>query len=135
MKRKDINTIDNLKTFIEEWEKENPDRLEDTCNVVRSICQQNNWVYTQDSEIEYDDEDFATDGDYILSLVSIGWHVFENNGQDIKYNGTWITIREDGKNYYVDFNTGLGPGIYPKADWTLKRLSKIKLIFIKKINR
>lgn len=32
-----------------------------------------------------------------------------------------VSIREDEENYYIDFNTGLGEGIYPKADWTLEK--------------
>lgn len=44
--------------------------------------------------------------------------------QNINYNGTDIMVREDGENYYIDFNTGLGEGIYPKADWTLEKAIK-----------
>lgn len=32
-----------------------------------------------------------------------------------------VAVREDKNNYYVNFNTGLGEGIYPKADWTLQK--------------
>ena len=39
----------------------------------------------------------------------------------IEYNGREITVREDGDNWYVNFNTGLGEGIYPKKDWTLQK--------------
>ena len=35
-----------------------------------------------------------------------------------------VTVREDSDNFYVDFNTGLGEGIYPKADWTLEKSIK-----------
>lgn len=35
-----------------------------------------------------------------------------------------VSIREDEDNWYVDFNTGLGEGIYPKADWTLEAAIK-----------
>lgn len=35
------------------------------------------------------------------------------------YKGRDITVREDAENYYVDFCTGLGEGIYPKTDWDL----------------
>lgn len=38
-----------------------------------------------------------------------------------EYKGTTVYTREDEDNYYVDFNTGLGEGIYPKADWTLDK--------------
>lgn len=120
MKKNDIITLDDLKVFLTSYQEENPE--DDCCELVRGICKENGWIYTPDSEgISYDDEDFATDGEHILSLVSEGWQVFENNGQDIEHNGATITVREDGENYYVNFNTGLGDGIYPKADWTLEK--------------
>lgn len=123
MKKEDISTLDDLKVFLTAYQEENPE--DDCCELVRGICKANGWVYTADSEsISYDDEDYATDGEHILSFVSTGWQVFENNGQDINHNGKDITVREDGDNYYVDFNTGLGEGIYPKADWTLEKAIK-----------
>lgn len=118
MKKNVFNTLDDLKVFLEDWCEKNPE--DDCCELVRSICEKNGWVYTSDSDIDYDDEDFVTDGDYILSYYD-GWQLYENNGQDIEYNGREITIREDGKNWYVNFNTGLGEGIYPKVDWTLEK--------------
>ena len=36
------------------------------------------------------------------------------------YNGFEVEVREDSENYYVDFGTGAGEGIYPKSDWTLE---------------
>lgn len=122
MKKEDINTLDDLKVFLTAYQEENPE--DDCCELVRDICKENRWIYTDDSSIGYDDEDFATDGEHILSLVSTGWQIFENNGQDINHNGTDITVREDDDNYYVNFNTGLGEGIYPKADWTLEKAIK-----------
>ena len=32
-----------------------------------------------------------------------------------------VSIREDEKYWYVDFQTGLGKGIYPKEDFTLEK--------------
>ena len=32
-----------------------------------------------------------------------------------------ISVREDSENWYVNFNTGLGEGTYPKEDWTLEK--------------
>lgn len=32
-----------------------------------------------------------------------------------------VSIREDEKYWYVDFNTGLGEGVYPKEDFTLEK--------------
>ena len=119
MKKEDINTLDDLKLFLTDYQEENPEY--DCCELVRGICKENGWIYTDDSSIGYADEDFATDGDHILSLTSNGFEVFPNEGQDINYNDTYITVREDGENFYVDFNTGLGEGIYPKADWTLDK--------------
>lgn len=123
MKKEDIKSLDDLKVFLTAYEKENPE--DDMCELIRNICHENGWIYTADSDfIDYDDEDFVTDGKQILSLVSIGWQIFENNGLSLNYNGIDITIREDINNIYVDFNTGLGEGIYPKADWTLNRAIK-----------
>ncbi len=122
MKKEDINTLDDLKVFLTAYQEENPE--DDCCELVRDICKENGWIYTDDSSIGYDEEDFATDGEHILSLTSNGFEVFLNDGQDINYNGTDITVREDDENFYVNFNTGLGEGIYPKADWTLDKAIK-----------
>lgn len=123
MKIEDIIRLYDLQVFLTDYQKENPE--DDCCELIREICKKNGWVYTADSNgISYDDEDFATDGEHILSLVSTGWQLFDNNGQDINHNGKDITVREDGENYYVDFNTGLGEGIYPKTDWTMYRAIK-----------
>lgn len=32
-----------------------------------------------------------------------------------------VSVREDSENWYVNFNTGLGEGIYPKEDFTLEK--------------
>lgn len=39
---------------------------------------------------------------------------------EITYEGYNVSVVEDDENYYIDFHTGLGEGIYPKADWTLE---------------
>ena len=122
MKKEDIKTLDDLRIFLVSYQEENPE--DDCCELVRSICKENGWIYTDDSPISYDEEDFATDGALILSLTSNGFEVLTNEGQDISHNGTDITVREDGENFYVDFNTGLGSGIYPKTDWTLEKAIK-----------
>ncbi len=36
------------------------------------------------------------------------------------YNGFEVEVREDSENYYVNFGTGAGEGIYPKSDWSLE---------------
>lgn len=38
-----------------------------------------------------------------------------------EYEGMDVYTREDRLYYYVDFNCGLGEGIYPKSDWTLEK--------------
>lgn len=35
-----------------------------------------------------------------------------------------VSVREDEKYWYVNFNTGLGEGIYPKEDYTLEQAIK-----------
>ena len=123
MKKEDIKTLDDLKDFLTSYEKANTE--DDCCDLIRNICKEHGWIYTQDSEsIIYDDEDFVTDGEHILSLVSSGWQIFNNEGQDVHQDGYIITVREDSKNFYVNFNTGLGEGIYPKEDWTLTNAIK-----------
>lgn len=39
---------------------------------------------------------------------------------DFKYENYEVTLHEDDDNFYLNFNTGLGEGIYPKEDWTLE---------------
>lgn len=132
MKKEDIITLDDLKVFLTAYQEENPE--DDCCELVRGICKENGWIYTADSEgISYDDEDYVTDGEHILSFVSTGWQIFENNGQGINHNGINIAVREDGENFYVNFNTGLGEVIYPKTDWTLEKAIKDQENINKKI--
>lgn len=38
---------------------------------------------------------------------------------EITYDGFYATYWDDDKNWYIDFNTGLGEAIYPKCDWDL----------------
>lgn len=123
MKKEDIKTLDDLKDFLTSYQEANTE--DDCCDLIRNICKEHGWIYTADSEsIIYDDEDFVTDGEQILSLVSSGWQIFNNEGQDLNHDGYIITVREDSKNFYVNFNTGLGEGIYPKEDWTLTNAIK-----------
>ena len=122
MKKEDIKTLDDLRIFLVAYQEENPE--DDCCELIRDICKENGWIYTDDSPISYDEEDFATDGALILSLTSNGFQILTNEGQDISHNGTDITVREDGENFYIDFNTGLGGGNYPKTDWTLEKAIK-----------
>lgn len=90
MKREDITTLEDLKAFLAVYQEENPE--DDCCDLVRGVCKDNGWIYTDDSAISYDDEDFATDGKHILSLTSNGFEVFPNDGQDIEHKGFDITV-------------------------------------------
>lgn len=128
-----IKTIDDLKNYLTDYCEQNPE--DDCINLIRTICKENGWIYTDDSEIDYDDEDWCTDGEELLSLTGEGWTVFENNGQDIEHNGCSVTVREDADNYYINLNTGLGEGIYPKADWTLKKAIEDQENIFKKTKR
>ena len=53
--------------------------------------------------------------------VSLGLKILEVMKEYTKnYNGFEVEVREDSENYYVDFGTGAGEGIYPKSDWSLE---------------
>ena len=94
---------------------------EDDCiDLLHEICKKNQWIYTADSALYYDDEDFVTDGKKILAFVSDRWLVFDCEYIDVKYKKINVRVREDFDNYYIDFRTGLGEGIYLKSDWTLE---------------
>ena len=122
MKKEDINTLDDLKVFLTDYQEENPE--DDCCELVRGICKDNGWIYTDDSTLSYDDEDFVTDGERILSLTSNGFEAFPHEAQAISQNRTDITVRQHSETLCAYFNTGLGEGIYPKADWTLEKAIK-----------
>lgn len=119
MKKSDIKTLDDLKEYLTEYCKENPE--DDCCELVRGICEANDWIYTDDSDLEYDCDDYAYDGKNLLSCYGgREWNVCKVEGVEMEYKGRDIIVREDAENYYVDFCTGLGEGIYPKADWDLE---------------
>ena len=46
---------------------------------------------------------------------------------EMNYCGYCVTIKEDNEYFYIDFNTGLGEGLYQKADWTLESALKDQL--------
>ena len=64
-----------------------------------------------------------TDGKYYAVCGNANGVVYieEVASFDIEYNSLQVTIHEDTDNLYIDFNTGLGEGIYPKEDWTLDK--------------
>lgn len=43
---------------------------------------------------------------------------------EISYAGYQVLVREDKENWYVDFQTGLGEGIYPKDSFSLEQALK-----------
>lgn len=118
MTKSDIKTLDDLKEYLTEYCEENPE--DDCCELIRDICEKNGWIYTADSAISYDDEDFVTDGEYVLSFTLGVWELHENYSRDVKRYGRMVALREDGKNWYVRFPLGDGEVIYPKKDWTLE---------------
>ena len=77
MKKQDIETIDDLRVFLTEWCEQNPD--DDCCDLVQEICEENGWRYTGDYE-GYDDEDWASDGEKILSSTDDGFTVIYGDG-------------------------------------------------------
>lgn len=118
MRKEDIITIEDLKDFMSEFCVKNPE--DDCIDLLHEICKKNNWIYTSDSTLNYDDEDFVTDGDKILAFASECWLVFDYEYIEVKYKEYNVRVREDFNHYYIDFNTGLGAGIYLKSDWTLE---------------
>ena len=55
------------------------------------------------------------------AAVSAGLKILEVMKEYTKnYNGFEVEVREDSENYYVNFGTGAGEGIYPKSDWSLE---------------
>lgn len=71
------------------------------------------------------------DGSYYLNVSDIAEEPIERmfkannirfirmNVDEREYNGFKVTIAEDSQFYYINFNTGLGDGIYDKTEWTL----------------
>lgn len=119
--RETITTIDDLACFLEDYQAQNPE--DDCIDLIRSICEENGWIYTGDSEIPYGFDDYCTDGEKLLSLTSSGWEVFDND--PILTDWTFddgsegaLFVWEDFDYYYVDFDDAQGVRAYPK-DWDL----------------
>jgi predicted DNA-binding protein len=51
---------------------------------------------------------------------------------EISYAGYQVLVREDKENWYVDFQTGLGEGIYPKDSFSLKQALKDQMNIYKR---
>lgn len=76
MKKENIETIEDLRDYLTEYCKEN---MEDDCiELIQEICRDNKWTWCDDVK-GYDDLDYATDGEKLLSLTSEGWTVFDDN--------------------------------------------------------
>lgn len=119
MKKSDIKILDDLKEFLIEYCKENPET--DCCELVRGICEANGWIYTDDSDLEYDSDDYACDGKNLLSRYGgKEWSVGKIVGVPMEYKGRDIIVREDAENYYIKDESSNRGGFYPKADWELE---------------
>lgn len=75
-----IETLDNLKEYMQRWEEEHTVE-DDPCEVLRELAEKHGWTYTADcEEIEYNDEDWVSDGEYILGYdENQGWSVYPDN--------------------------------------------------------
>ena len=120
MKKSDIKTLEDLKEFLIEYCKENPE--DDCCELVRGICEANDWIYTDDSDLEYDSDDYACDGKNLLSRYGgKDWSVGKIVGVPMEYKGRDLIVREDAENYYIRLETNDHGGFYSKADWELEK--------------
>ena len=97
MKKSDIKTLDDLKEFLTEYCKENPEA--DCCELVRGIC----------------------DGKNLLSCDGgREWNVCKVEGVEMEYKGRDIIVREDAVNFYIKYESSNRGGFYSKADWELE---------------
>lgn len=111
MKRFDIiNNIVDEETFRNEFVNEMPSQWDAELN-----CSNGDYYITVDDIAE---EPMKR----LLKANNIRYMEF--NVTDREYNGYNVTIAESSQYYYIDFNTGLGDGIYPKEDWTLEEALK-----------
>lgn len=91
-----------------------PDEYYNAQNVIRTVI--------------LDTVEYATsEDDIVISVEDVNEEENEEEAQVIEYKSEKdgrnyeVAVREDNDNFYINFNTGLGEGIYPKADWTLER--------------
>lgn len=63
-------------------------------------------------DISGDDADKVID-----EMYTFEWIVED---YDINYKGLGVHVIDGDNNYYLNFHTGIGEGIYPKEDWTLE---------------
>lgn len=106
MKTNDITTIEDLRDYLTEYCAQNPE--DDCIDLIQEICEANGWKWCDDLE-GYDDMDYATDGDKLLSATPEGWHVFDDenlvgyNGYKVEQSisGYW-RLMKDGEVIYDD---------------------------------
>ena len=119
MIKSDINTLYDLREFLIEYCKVNP---EDDCGgLVCDICEEKGWVYTDYSDLEYAWEDYAYDGKNILSRYGNEWDVSKMKGIDTEYKGRDFVVREDDENFYIKYELSNRGCFYPKSDWELEK--------------
>ena len=71
-------------------------------------------------------ENTASEEDVVITIEDNNNESEEETAQHVEFTAedgrTYdVIVREDEKNWYVDFQTGLGEGIYPKEDFTLEK--------------
>lgn len=113
-----MKTLEELKSYIEEKFPGEPGI--ECQEFIQAVCLKEDWIYTDDSELDvyYDGDVYAVDGTKQLAYHDgTGWTVEDYKELEIDKGECLVTVREDSKNYYINCNTGLGEGIYPKVDW------------------
>lgn len=120
MKKSNIKTLEDLREFLIGYCEENPE--DDCIELICNICEEHGWIYTGDSDLEYDDEDYVYDGRNLLSCYrDEGWYVSKMEGIDMKYKGRDMVVREDDENYYIKYALSNRGGFYPKSDWEIEK--------------
>lgn len=113
-----MKTLEDLKSYIEDKFPGEPGL--DCQEFIQAVCQLENWIYTDDSELNcyYSPCVYAIDGKQQLAYYdNTGWTVEEYEEVEIDKGNVLVTVREDARSYYINLNTGHGEGIYPKVDW------------------
>ena len=82
-------------------------------NAINAICVCGNICYISDDDFErlHEVAEAAFDGNDII---------YTDESKEIIYKGYRVDVCEDDENWYVNFNTGFGVGIYSKEDFSLE---------------
>lgn len=88
-------------------------------NEFMSEIPQADFVEKNGENFIYVDDKFANSVESYLKKNNIRYNPMTE--KQVEYDGYNVTVSEDSSFYYIDFNTGLGEGIYPKEDWTLEK--------------